>query len=274
MFTTPRGTEAPRDDGVPRDLAEALALYTDRLGIFANRVQWYTEVTSTNVVASLLADRGAVEGTVVGAEMQTAGRGRQGRTWSSPPGVGLYVSAILRPPERIASLLTIAAGVALADGIREATGLEISLKWPNDVYVGRHKLAGILAEASASSTSVSPVVLGFGINVLSAAYPPEVASRATSIELELGRTVDRGLVLAACLASLASRYSQLIGGEGSSVIDAWRSHAAATLGRPVECKIGVRAITGIAEDIDAAGALLVRTGTDLVRVISGEVLWP
>jgi len=177
--------------------------------MFAADVSWYSEIGSTNDVALLMAQRGAPDGTVVGADLQTAGRGRQGRAWSSPPGSGLYVSMIVRPPAVIAPLLTIAAGVSVVEGIREATGLSMDLKWPNDVYAGGRKVAGILAESGLSDARLTHVVLGIGINVNHANYPPEVATRATSIERELGRTVDRGLVLASCLSALTVRYRQL-----------------------------------------------------------------
>ena len=158
------------------------------------------------------------------ANAQSAGRGRQGRSWASPAGAGLYVSTILKPAQHALSLLTIAAGVAVADGIHAATGLVPDLKWPNDVFISGRKAAGVLAEA-ASSGARTYVVLGFGINVLPAAYPPEVAPRATNLEREVGRAVDRGLLLAECLCSLAARYQDLESGRIESVVDAWRGHA-------------------------------------------------
>jgi len=249
-----------------------LDAYAARLGMFAADVTWYSEIGSTNDVALRLAERGAVDGTVVGADLQTAGRGRQGRAWSSPPGAGLYVSAILRPSAAAAPLLTITAGVSVAEGIREATGLPTDLKWPNDVYAGGRKVAGILAESGMSDGLLNHVVLGFGINVNKANYPPEVAARATSIEDELGRPIDRGLVLASCLSALAVRYRQLQMAP-HSVLDAWRSYAVSMLNRRVECTVGLRSVTGVAEDIDERGALVVRVGNEIVRVISGEVVW-
>jgi BirA family transcriptional regulator, biotin operon repressor / biotin---[acetyl-CoA-carboxylase] ligase len=257
---------------LPADIAEALAIYGDRLGLFSQDVTWHPRIASTNDAALALADHGAAEGTVIAADMQTAGRGRHGRAWSSPAGAGLYVSVILRPVEGTAPLLTIAAGVAIADGIAEATGLQVALKWPNDVYVSGRKLAGILAEAGTASTGIGHVVLGFGINLMPAAYPPDVAARATSLEVELGRPVDRGLLLAACLAALALRYRQL-STDAPGVANAWRRYAAAMLGRPVECIVGLQALQGIAEDIDQDGALVVRTAAGVTRIISGEVLW-
>jgi len=237
------------------------------------QIHRYQDVASTNDVAAQLAERGADEGSVVVAEAQSAGRGRHGRAWSSPAGAGLYVSTVLRPRPEVALLLTIAAGVSIAEGIQAASGLSPSVKWPNDVFVGARKLAGVLAEAGMSATGVSHVVVGFGINVLPAAFPPDVASRATSLEGELGRPVDRGLLLSACLDGLASRYADLQQGRAASVLDAWRARAATMLRRPVEWDRGDTRSRGVAENIDDTGALLVRTDAGLVRVISGEVRW-
>jgi BirA family biotin operon repressor/biotin-[acetyl-CoA-carboxylase] ligase len=141
------------------------------------------------------------------------------------------------------------------------------------VHVGSRKLAGILAEAGSSAGAVDHVVLGFGINILRAAYPPDVAARATSIETELGRAVDRGLVLAECLAALSNRYGMLQRGGAHDVVAAWRRRAATHMHRAVEWDIDGGSRQGRAEDIDATGALLVRVGDRIVRVISGEVRW-
>jgi len=271
LFTTPRGAKAQRDD-VPPDVRDALGAYAPRLGLFGAGIWWHREIGSTNDAALMMAERGAAEGTVVGADLQTAGRGRQGRVWSSPPGTGLYVSVVLRPAFRAVPLVTIAAGVAIAEGIREASGLTAALKWPNDVYFTGHKVAGILAEAGAGDRGLTHVVLGFGINVSQAAFSPEIAMRATSLERELGRPVDRGLVLACCLAALASRYEQLAN-DPQSVLQQWRIYAAPMLQRPVTCTVSQRTVDGVAEDIDDQGALLVRTSGETVRVVSGEVIW-
>jgi len=257
---------APR--ALPDDLADALTRVAPRLGSIGRSVLWYPEVSSTSDVAGTLAEEGTNEGLLVIADMQTAGRGRLGRSWVSPPGAGIYASVVLRPRPRGARLLTLAAGVAVADGIAQATGLETELKWPNDVHCAGRKLAGILAERGAHH-----VVLGFGVNVLQAMYPAEVRSRATSIELELGRPVDRALVLAECLAALATRYRDLNEGREGAVMTAWRSRAASMLGRRVEWDVAGASQRGLAERVDEDGALLVRTETGVVRVISGEVRW-
>jgi BirA family biotin operon repressor/biotin-[acetyl-CoA-carboxylase] ligase len=257
-----------RPHALPDDLASALAHAAPRLGAIGQSVLWYPDVASTNDVAASLADAGSPEGTLVLADMQTAGRGRQGRAWASPPGAGIYASIVFRPRLHVARLLTIAAGVAVAEGIAAASGLETELKWPNDVHCQGRKLAGILAERGGHH-----VVLGIGINVLHAVLPPEVRVRATSLELELGRTVDRSLVLAECLAALASRYRDLDEGRGPEVVSAWRRRGASMLGRRVEWDAGDGIRQGMAERVDDDGALRVRTDEGPVRVISGEVRW-
>ena len=241
-------------------------------------MQWHAELPSTNDRAAAAAEAGAAEGCLIIADMQTAGRGRHGRSWCSPPGAGLYVSVVLRPEPRVVPLVTIAAGVAIADGVRAATGLQTMLKWPNDVQAaggggaGR-KLAGILAESGAASGGAAHVVLGFGINISPAAYPPDVAARATSLEAELGRPVDRGAVLVECLAALAARYDDLRRERSADVLAAWRGYARPLLGRAVEWDDRGHVRRGSADDVDASGALIVRTGEGIARVISGEVRW-
>ena len=252
--------------------------------MFATELEYYDEIGSTNDVARTRAEGGAGEGFLVVADAQSAGRGRYRRSWASPPGAGLYLSMVLRPAPHAVPLLTIAAGVAVAEGVQTATGLMCDLKWPNDVYIGERKLAGVLAEADANHStgqstghhpvpSVSYVVLGIGINVMPAAYPPDVAARATSIEDQLGRPIDRGLLLAECLVSLARRYRDLQTGRDDVVLDAWREHARPTLGRRVCWQSAGLERTGVAMDIDGAGALIIRTADGIERVISGEVAW-
>jgi len=222
-----------------------------------------------------MAERGTPEGRVVVANAQSAGRGRHGRSWASPPGAGLYVSTVLRPPLHALPLLTIAAGIAVAEAIQVATGLVTDVKWPNDVYAHGRKVAGILAEASSSSdaAAIQHVVVGAGINVMPAAYPPEIAGRATSLEVELGRDVDRGLLLAEYLCTLAMRYQDLLDRRGDVVVRAWRARAASMLGRRVEWEGGGATRDGVALDIDDTGALVVRTPAGRVRLAAGEVRW-
>jgi BirA family biotin operon repressor/biotin-[acetyl-CoA-carboxylase] ligase len=265
-----------RSEVLPPEFAEPLAVASSRLGPFGRQIIWYPIVSSTSDVAATLADGGAPEGLVVAANAQSAGRGRHGRVWVSSPGTGLYVSVVLRPCERVIPMVTLAAGVALAEGIRAATGLRAQLKWPNDIYIASRKVAGVLAEAGAKAsggTAIGHVVLGFGINVMPATYPPDVALRATSLEGELGRSVDRGLLLAECLSALAERYGDLAAGRVTGLVDAWRGWAAPMLGRKVRLDATGEQLEGIAENIDETGALIVRTPSGRTRVTSGEVTW-
>jgi BirA family biotin operon repressor/biotin-[acetyl-CoA-carboxylase] ligase len=257
-----------RPQPLPADLADALARVADRADVFARLPFWYDEVGSTNDVAAALAAAGARTGTLVAADTQRAGRGRQGRAWSSPAGAGLYVSAVLRPGARVPPLVTLAAGLAVAEGVEAATGLRAGLKWPNDLLVGTRKLAGILTESCVQPEGAAPaLVLGIGLNVRRAAHPPPLVEVVTSIEDELGRDVDRGLVLAECLVALAARWADLLARRDDAVLAAWRTRA--LLDRPVEWDAG----RGVAEDIDATGALVVRTARGRVRIASGEVRW-
>jgi BirA family biotin operon repressor/biotin-[acetyl-CoA-carboxylase] ligase len=262
-----------RPQPLPDEIAAPLAAAGNRLGPFGCEVRWYPEVPSTNDIAAAWADHGAPEGCLVVADGQSAGRGRQGRDWASPAGAGLYVSTVLRPAEHVLPLLTIAAGVGLADGIHASTGLAPDLKWPNDLFINGRKVAGVLAEATSSSTGTW-VVLGFGINVSVAAYPPEVTDLATSLAGEAGVPVVRGHVLAECLSGLAHRYQDLVDGRRRSVLDGWRNRATAMTGRRVQWSEAGGTREGVADGIDDAGALVVRTDVGATRVMAGDVRWP
>lgn len=261
---------------LPREFAEPLQRRGEGCPL-ASRVSWHAETASTNADAAALADAGAPEGCVVLADHQTAGRGRLGRSWSSPAGTGIYASVLFRPEPRVARMLTIGAGVALAEAIETVAGIVPVLKWPNDVYLGGgsqsgRKVAGILAEAGVSGGETW-VVMGFGINVLPASLPHELALRATSLESELGRPVDRGELFAECLVRLAARYADLCAGRCLDVVDAWRRRASPTFGRPVEWVDEGATKAGVVRDIDDEGGLLVDTEAGIVRVVSGELRW-
>jgi BirA family biotin operon repressor/biotin-[acetyl-CoA-carboxylase] ligase len=245
---------------------------------------YFPVIGSTNDVAAALADdsKAASEGAVVIADAQTAGRGRRGREWFSPPGSGLYVSVVLRPGrsagagrDRATKLLTLAAGVALVEAVERATGLGVDLKWPNDLYIGRRKLAGILAEAAGSGPD-DWIVLGYGVNVGAAAYPPDLGDRATSLESELGRHVDRALVLVESLVCLARRYDDLFEERFDAILDAWRARAPGSKGARVTWMTGSTAsgpASGVTAGVDDDGALLVRVGDRIERLVAGEVTW-
>ncbi len=264
-------------DPWPAGFEEAFGRLDELASPIGRRVVFFESTSSTNDVALALAADPAAEGLVVIADHQTAGRGRRGRSWHSPAGGGLYVSVVLRPAaaradaDRATRLLTLAAGVALADGIEQATALAADVKWPNDLLVGRRKLAGILAE----SVSGEPphVVLGYGINVGARAFPGELDARATSLESELGRAIDRGAVCAATLVALATRYRDLLEGRFDAILHAWSDRAPSSRGARVAWNTPAGPRTGTTIGIDDQGALLVRVGGTTERIVGGEVTW-
>jgi BirA family biotin operon repressor/biotin-[acetyl-CoA-carboxylase] ligase len=158
--------------------------------------------------------------------------------------------------------------------VRSAAGLPVQLKWPNDLMSpGGRKLGGILTEGATAGGVVQFVVFGFGINVRGARYPRELAERATTLEAEVGKPLDRGRVLVECLAALAARRRDLDAGRSKEICERWLELAPSALGRTVEftadCHVHRGVTSGIAED----GALLIRTTRSVERVISGEVRW-
>jgi BirA family biotin operon repressor/biotin-[acetyl-CoA-carboxylase] ligase len=266
-------------DPLPEDLHAALRSSAGRRGPFGDAVTYFAEIGSTNDAAARLAEGGASEGTTVIASSQIAGRGRLGRQWFSPPGAGLYVSVVCRNP-RAAPIVSLAGGVAVAQGIRRATGLPVTIKWPNDIVVtdhqapgGRRKLAGVLAEGSSGAEGVQYVVLGFGINLQPAAYPPDIAARVTAVETELGRPVDAGAVLAETLAALNEQMIAIGAGNRREVLDRWRGLAPSAIGKSIEWTAGTATRRGVTSGIDDDGALLVRAGGQIERIIAGEVSW-
>jgi BirA family biotin operon repressor/biotin-[acetyl-CoA-carboxylase] ligase len=207
-------------------------------------VRWFAEVDSTNRVAVELARAGAPDGVVVGADHQTAGRGRRGRTWESRPGASLLVSVVLRP---VAPLVTLAAGVAAADAC-QAVGVDARLKWPNDVMAESGKLGGILSELVGDA-----VVVGLGLNLAWA--PPGAAC--------LGAGIDRDALLGAWLAALDSA---LLDSDGD-VMARYRQ-LCSTLGQRVRVDTPGGAVEGLAEDVDGDGRLVV----DGRPVAAGDVV--
>lgn len=266
-------------DAPPREITAALDAARGRLTRFGRPLYYFNDIGSTNDFAATLAERGAPEGTTVIASAQSAGRGRLGRGWFSPPGAGLYVSVVCRDGAAV-PFLTLAGGVAVADGIRIATGLPVQIKWPNDVVVAdghfanrRRKLAGILAEASSTGDGVQHVVVGVGVNVRSAAYPPDLAGRATSIETELGRAPEPAAVLVEILAALDGILDQVSNGSSHSLVDRWRALAPSAAGGAVEWDTPSGTVAGTSAGIADDGALLVKTPGGIERIISGEVRW-
>jgi BirA family biotin operon repressor/biotin-[acetyl-CoA-carboxylase] ligase len=233
----------------------------------------HEELPSTSDRARELAEEGAGHGEVVIAETQTAGRGRRGRTWISPPNRNLYLSVILRPelPPARAPELTLVSSIAVCDALRHA-GIAAGIKWPNDVLVSGRKIAGILTELAAEPDRVHWVVLGIGVNLNAREedFPPELRADATSALIERGEPVPRALFAAALLSCLEEWIDRHADDGFEAVRQAWLERNV-TLGREVSVRTEGREIAGIAEDLDAQGALLVRTTEGVERISSGDV---
>ncbi len=234
----------------------------------------FAVISSTNDHARELAEQGAGHGEVVIAESQTGGRGRRGRPWVSPPGVNVYLSVVLRPelpPARVTEL-TLLASVAVCDALRQAN-VPAAIKWPNDLLVGGRKIAGILTELASEPERVHWVVVGIGVNVnaTEADFPEELRPIATSVRIERGAPAPRALFVAACLTALESWLDRHEAEGFAPVREAWRERSE-TLGRDVIVRTEGRDVAGRAEDIDATGALLVRTTGGVERILSGDVV--
>jgi BirA family biotin operon repressor/biotin-[acetyl-CoA-carboxylase] ligase len=240
---------------------------------FGRRIQYFETLESTNGTAFESAQNGAGHGDLVIAEEQTKGRGRRGRVWVSPAEKTLAMSLILRPeiPPTRAPEITLVAAVALAQTLRDA-GVPAKIKWPNDIQIENKKVAGILTELSADVERVHFVVLGVGVNLNTAAsdFPPEVAEIATSVALHRPSAVHRGLFVAALLSHLESWFEVWTEQGFEPVRHAWKMHSS-TLGQEVMVRSENKELKGVAEDMDASGALLLRVGDRIERVLTGDV---
>ncbi len=273
-------TEAgPYDAGrTPLDAAALRAAVVRPGGLW--RTVEVTAVTgSTNADLLARAAAGEPEGAVLAAEYQSAGRGRLGRAWTSPPRAALTFSVLLRPsavPRARLGWLPLLAGVAVAAAVRAVAAVDAQLKWPNDVLTGPAKLAGILAEAAGDA-----VVVGTGVNVSTgpAELPPPGpgALPATSLRLEQARSLDRAVLLAEILAGLERRYrawSAVSGDTERSGLRAEYTGLCGTLGRRVRVELpGGRALDGVAAALDADGRLLVSVPPDAdLPVAAGDIV--
>jgi BirA family transcriptional regulator, biotin operon repressor / biotin---[acetyl-CoA-carboxylase] ligase len=243
--------------------------------VMGRSIVYRQQVTSTQDVAERYARKGAKEGTLIITESQTKGRGRMGRVWSSPPEGGIYWSLILRPNLKPANIIQIplVVGVALAKTITKVTKLPAKIKWPNDILIGKKKVAGILTETNCELDKVNYVIPGIGVNVNTriSLLPNEVRANATSLSEEYGETVSRVDLIRQFLIYFEKLYFEFIDLGLMPVLKQWRLMNN-TLGSTVRVFDDKTEIIGEAVDLDEDGFLLIKDGHGKIhRIISGDV---
>ena len=236
-------------------------------------IVYYPETASTNTDAKILATQGAPEGTVVIAEHQTRGRGRLGRNWYSPRSRGIYISIIIRPHFSLqdAPVLTPLTAVVMAEALAEETGLEVLLKWPNDIMVSGRKIGGILTEIGSEMDRIDFAVTGLGLNVHRSAFPEGLKGKATSIALETAGRISRASLVRSYLGKLEKTYEQQKRLGFGPLLTRYKA-LTAVVGKEVTVDSGGRRLSGRVRDLDEHGALLVEGGGGkTTRVVSGDV---
>lgn len=234
----------------------------------------FDSIASTNTEALNQARQGAAEGLCVVADEQTAGRGRLGRNWISPPNAGLYFSIVLRPRVEVKflPLLTLMTAVVVSEVLRELYDLQPDIKWANDVHVGDRKICGILAEMAETKYGLA-IVVGIGINLTSENFPAELAEIATSIAAETGTKPETKAILQNLTKQFAEFYRIFSGADGAKKIcEEWAKRSSYFFGKAVTVKLENETFTGKTCGIEENGALRVKTEAGEMKIVqAGEV---
>jgi len=257
------------------DLLDGRELIIPHGQLIGREIIHFEEIDSTNNYAKKIANEGCVHGTIVVAEKQTLGRGRVGREWKSFNSEGLWFTIILRPdlePENV-QMVTLAASVAVVEGIFENQGIVCGIKWPNDIILDNCKLGGILTELSAEPGHVNYVVVGIGININqdSDTFDDEIKNKATSLKIHTGKSVSRVKLLGSILTKFEEIYSVMLQGNTQEIIKRWSKYSV-TLGKDVKITFKGIECYGFAQSIALDGKLVVKCKDGAVREISaGEI---
>jgi len=259
---------------VPDILTPDMLRHRLKGNLFGKRIHHFFKTDSTNRVALELGHAGEPEGTVVLAEEQTAGRGRAGRAWLSERAAGIYVTLLLRPrlaPVQ-APLLTMMAGLSVHAAAEAVTGLDVDLKWPNDLLVGGKKAGGILTEMHAEPSQVRFVIVGIGLNVNQEKFPGELASIATSLRMESGKRHSRMELLVRLLREFESDYNRFLREGVSGVVERFETVSSYARGKRVRVSNGSESYVGTTAGLGPEGLLQVeREDGRLMTVIAGDV---
>lgn len=242
--------------------------------LIGSHIYTFDEIDSTNSTAKEMAGDNASSGSVILADCQTYGRGRKGRKWASPRGVGIYLSVILKPENSCTNpfLFTIISGIATALAISKTTGLSASIKWPNDIMIGDKKVAGILVETSCYSGKTKFVVIGIGINVNTTIdhIPHDLRDIATSIKIASGKDISRCDLIIDLCCELEKWYNMYIHCELETIKDQWMK-ISATIGKYVKIDTGAGIISGTAVSISNNGFLMLKSAKgEIKEIVGGE----
>lgn len=238
------------------------------------KIIYYDETDSTNIRAKQLGEDGMPHGTLAVADKQSAGRGRRGRGWETPKGCNISMSILLRPeiPPVKAPMLTLVMAQSVAEGLKESTGVDVQIKWPNDIVLHGKKLVGILTEMSTEIDYINHVVIGVGINVNMTEFPEELKEKATSLKIEIGQAIKRSPIIAAVMRSFEKNYSLFIeAGDLRPIQDAYNS-LLVNRGKEVRILGAKEEYNAFALGVNEEGELLVRRedGTE-EAIYAGEV---
>jgi BirA family transcriptional regulator, biotin operon repressor / biotin---[acetyl-CoA-carboxylase] ligase len=242
--------------------------------LFGKRIHHYFKIDSTNRLGVELGYGGEGEGALVIAEEQSAGRGRAGHVWHSERAAGIYASLLLRPKlSPVESpLLTMVAGLSAQAAVAGSTGLQVDLKWPNDLLIGGRKLGGILTEMHAEPARVRFVIVGIGINVNQTKFPEEIAPLATSLRIESGKGQSRMEILVRLLHEFENDYNRLLREGPASVLERFERKSSYAHGKRVRVDTGRESYTGMTQGLSPEGLLRVqRESGEVITVIAGDV---
>jgi BirA family biotin operon repressor/biotin-[acetyl-CoA-carboxylase] ligase len=243
--------------------------------VLGQHIYYFNEIDSTNRYCKELGEKKAPEGTLVVAEYQEKGRGRLGRTWTSPARKGLWFSLLLRPkiaPQE-ASRLTLLTAVAVAEALHKQCNLAVGIKWPNDILINGKKIGGILLEIKAEADQINYLVLGIGININVdfEEFPDDLVQIATSLSMEKGFTLSRVEILKVILEKIEEKYCQYLNMGFGPILNLWKKYNV-TLGKKVTVTNWQRTWVGWAEDIDPNGGLVLTLPDGTKEIIySGDV---
>lgn len=238
--------------------------------VIGRKLYYFKKLPSTNLFARELVDQKVSNGSVVVADVQTHGRGRKDRAWFSPTG-GLWFSVIVYPdiPPRKSMMLTMAASLAVVDGIKTITGIVPRIKWPNDVLIKGKKVCGILTEIDAEPDRINFAVIGIGLDVNNK-MRVDLEKYATTLKLESGSNVSRVKLLRAILKSFDTSYGKLKEDKYDDILKSWLS-SSQIIGKHVRVCEGEISLEGVVDDVDEDGSLILKSDSGIHRVLSGDV---